>query len=149
MYYYEKDYIMRLIHGTAMVLARLLLGKQMEDEAEIAGVLTAHEKEQNDLLLRMIDEGEINRAEEYPASVSSLEPEPRDFPQATCMPAESSVPTAPMESSSGLDRLYAAIASSPRNRPIMMLSTSKHRETASAEKTCADSICRISFRIIG
>ena len=64
MYYYEKDYIMRLIHGIALVLARLLLGKQMEDEAEIAGVLTAHEKEQNDLLLRMIDEGEINRAEE-------------------------------------------------------------------------------------
>ena len=35
MYYYEKDYIMRLIHGTAMVLARLLLGRQMEEEGEI------------------------------------------------------------------------------------------------------------------
>ena len=32
MYYYEKDYIMRLIHGIAQVLARLLLGKQMEQE---------------------------------------------------------------------------------------------------------------------
>ena len=35
MYYYEKDYIMRLIHGTAMVLARLLLGRQMEEEGRI------------------------------------------------------------------------------------------------------------------
>ena len=64
MYYYEKDYIMRLIHGIGLVLARLLLGKQMEDEAEIASILDKQEKEQNDLLLRMIDDGEINKAEE-------------------------------------------------------------------------------------
>ena len=41
-------------------------------------------------------------AEEYPLLVSSFEPEPRDFPQATCTPADSRVPIAPMESSSGL-----------------------------------------------
>ena len=64
MYYFEKDYIMRLIHGIALVLARLLLGKQMEDEGEIATILVKKEKEQNDLLLRMIDDGEINKAEE-------------------------------------------------------------------------------------
>ena len=64
MYYYEKDYIMRLIHGIALILARMLLGKQMENEGEIATILDKQEKEQNDLLLRMIDEGEINRAEE-------------------------------------------------------------------------------------
>ena len=64
MYYYEKDYIMRLIHGIALVLARLLLGRQMEDEGEIATILDKQEKEQNDLLLRMVDEGKINRAEE-------------------------------------------------------------------------------------
>ena len=64
MYYYEKDYIMRLIHGIALVLARLLLGKQMEDEGEIATILVKKEKEQNDLLLRMVDDGEINKAEE-------------------------------------------------------------------------------------
>ena len=64
MYYYEKDYIMRLIHGIALVLARLLLGKQMESEGEIATILDKQEKEQNDLLLRMVDEGKINRAEE-------------------------------------------------------------------------------------
>ena len=64
MYYYEKDYIMRLIHGIGLVLARLLLGKQMEDEAEIASILVKKEKEQNDLLLRMVDDGEINKAEE-------------------------------------------------------------------------------------
>ena len=64
MYYYEKDYIMRLIHGIALVLARLLLGRQMENEGEIAMILDKQEKEQNDLLLRMVDEGKINRAEE-------------------------------------------------------------------------------------
>lgn len=64
MYYYEKDYIMRLIHGIAMVLARLLLGRQMENEGEIATILDKQEKEQNDLLLRMVDEGKINRAED-------------------------------------------------------------------------------------
>lgn len=64
MYYFEKDYIMRLIHGIALVLARLLLGKQMEDEGEIATILVKKEKEQNDLLLRMVDDGEINKAEE-------------------------------------------------------------------------------------
>ena len=64
MYYYEKDYIMRLIHGIALVLARLLLGRQMESEGEIATILVKKEKEQNDLLLRMVDDGEINKAEE-------------------------------------------------------------------------------------
>ena len=64
MYYYEKDYIMRLIHGIALVLARLLLGKQMEEEGEIADVLEKENKAENDLLLRMIDEGKINEAEE-------------------------------------------------------------------------------------
>jgi len=64
MYYFEKDYIMRLIHGIALILARMLLGKQMEDEGEIATILVKKEKEQNDLLLRMVDDGEINKAEE-------------------------------------------------------------------------------------
>ena len=64
MYYFEKDYIMRLIHGIALVLARLLLGRQMESEGEIATILVKKEKEQNDLLLRMVDDGEINKAEE-------------------------------------------------------------------------------------
>ena len=64
MYYYEKDYIMRLIHGIALVLARLLLGMQMEEEGEISSVLGREEKEKNDYLLKMIDEGQINEAEE-------------------------------------------------------------------------------------
>ena len=64
MYYYEKDYIMRLIHGIALVLARMLLGRQMENEGEIAGLLGKQEKKQNDLLLLLIDEGKINEAEE-------------------------------------------------------------------------------------
>ena len=64
MYYYEKDYIMRLIHGIAQVLARLLLGREMEREGELASVLNREGKENHDLLLRMIDEGQINGAEE-------------------------------------------------------------------------------------
>ncbi len=64
MYYYEKDYIMRLIHGIAMVLARILLGKQMEEEGEIADALDAQGKAENVRLRRMIDEGKVNEAEE-------------------------------------------------------------------------------------
>ena len=64
MYYYEKDYIMRLIHGIALVLARILLGKQMEEQGEIADFLDRQEKKENDLLARMIDEGQINEAED-------------------------------------------------------------------------------------
>lgn len=64
MYYYEKDYIMRLIHGIAQVLARILLGRQMEEKGEIADVLEKQEKAENDLLRRLIDAGSINEAEE-------------------------------------------------------------------------------------
>ena len=64
MYYYEKDYIMRLIHGIAQVLARLLLGKQMEQEGEIASALNREATKQDEILRRMIDEGQINEAEE-------------------------------------------------------------------------------------
>lgn len=64
MYYYEKDYIMRLIHGIAQVLARLLLGKQMEQEGEIASALSREAAKKDETLRRMIDEGQINEAEE-------------------------------------------------------------------------------------
>ena len=64
MYYYEKDYIMRLIHGIALVLARMLLGRQMEEGAEIASVLDRKAKKEDDILRRMIGEGRINEAEE-------------------------------------------------------------------------------------
>ena len=64
MYYYEKDYIMRLIHGIALVLARIFLGKQMEEQGEIADFLDREEKKENDRLARMIDGGQINEAED-------------------------------------------------------------------------------------
>ena len=64
MYYYEKDYIMRLIHGIAQVLARILLGRQMEEGAEISSVLGAEGKKHYGRLLRMIGEGKVNEAEE-------------------------------------------------------------------------------------
>ena len=64
MYYYEKDYIMRLIHGVAQVLAKLLLGKEMEQEGELIILLDQRAKDEHDILRRMIDEGQVNRAEE-------------------------------------------------------------------------------------
>ena len=64
MYYYEKDYIMRLIHGISRVLARLLLGKQMEEEGEIASVLDEKGRENHDLLRSRVDAGQVNEAEE-------------------------------------------------------------------------------------
>ena len=64
MYYYEKDYIMRLIHGVAQVLAKLLLGKEMEQEGELIILRDQRAKDEHDILRRMIDEGQVNRAEE-------------------------------------------------------------------------------------
>ena len=63
MYYYEKDYIMRLIHGIARALARLLFGRDEED-GEIAAVMTKSARESDDYLRQMIDTGEINAAED-------------------------------------------------------------------------------------
>ena len=63
MYYFEKDYIMRLIHGIARALARLLFGEELEH-----GELTAHMdiscRENHDYLRQMVDQGQINAAEE-------------------------------------------------------------------------------------
>ena len=64
MYYYEKDYIMRLIHGIARMLARMLFGDEISEDGEIIGVLGESSKESNDYLRRMIDSGQINAAEE-------------------------------------------------------------------------------------
>ncbi len=64
MYYYEKDYIMRLIHGISQVLARLLLGKEMEEEGEVILLREKAARDQNDYLCGMIDAGRVNAAEE-------------------------------------------------------------------------------------
>ena len=63
MYFYEKDYIMRMIHGIARVLARILFGKD-EEGGEIAAVMTRAARESDDYLRRMIDAGKINAAED-------------------------------------------------------------------------------------
>ena len=55
---------MRLIHGIAQVLARILLGRQMEEGAEISSVLGTEGKKHYGRLLRMIGEGKVNEAEE-------------------------------------------------------------------------------------
>ena len=62
MYYFEKDYIMRLIHGIARMLAKLLFGKE-EENGEIAAVMTKAAREKDDCLRRMIDAGQINAGE--------------------------------------------------------------------------------------
>lgn len=61
MYYYEKDYIMRLIHGIAQMLAYLFFGKKGDTLPAVMGQET---RENNDYLLRMIDHGQINAAED-------------------------------------------------------------------------------------
>ena len=61
MYYFEKDYIMRLIHGISQVLARFLLGRDLEN-----GLPAALEREcgeANDRFRAMVDSGQINAAE--------------------------------------------------------------------------------------
>ena len=62
MYYYEKDYIMRLIHGVAQILAKLLFNRQ--EEVEIPAVMEEYCRKDDDLLKRMVDEGRVNEAEE-------------------------------------------------------------------------------------
>ena len=62
MYYFEKDYIMRLIHGIARMMARILFGKE-EENGEIAAVMTKSARENDDCLRRMIDAGQLNAAE--------------------------------------------------------------------------------------
>ncbi len=61
MYYYEKDYIMRLIHGIAQMLAYLYFGKK---ETELPIVMGEEAQKDNDYLRRMIDNGQINEAED-------------------------------------------------------------------------------------
>lgn len=63
MYYYEKDYIMRLIHESAAMLARMLFGRK-EDGGGITEVLTAEGREHHDYLRSLVDEGRINEAED-------------------------------------------------------------------------------------
>ncbi|MBO7662604.1 MAG: hypothetical protein J6U01_04470 [Clostridia bacterium] len=64
MYWYEKDYIMRLIHGISRALAYLYFGKKMEDEEELYTVMGEQCRENNDYLRRMVDSGQINAAED-------------------------------------------------------------------------------------
>ena len=64
MYWYEKDYIMRLIHGIARALAYLYFGKRMEDGEALASVMGQRCRESHDFLRRMVDSGRINAAED-------------------------------------------------------------------------------------
>ena len=62
MYYFEKDYIMRLIHGVAQILAKLLFNRQ--EEVEIPAVMEEYCRKDDDILKRMVDDGKVNEAEE-------------------------------------------------------------------------------------
>ena len=64
MYYYEKDYIMRLIHGIARALARMLFGRDVEEDEELAGVMGEASRESCDYLRQMVDSGKVNAAED-------------------------------------------------------------------------------------
>ena len=64
MYYYEKDYIMRLIHGIARALARMLFGRDVEEDEELAGVMGEASRESCAYLRQMVDSGKVNAAED-------------------------------------------------------------------------------------
>ena len=64
MYYYEKDYIMRMIHGIARILARILFNQELEEDGELAVIMEEASRDCNDYLKRMIDAGQVNAAEE-------------------------------------------------------------------------------------
>ena len=82
------------------------------------------------------------------ASVPSRSPLPIVLPQTTCTPAEIMPPSAANTRSSGVANPYALMESTPRNRPIMMLSISMHNVTVIIDTTCVASISRNSFLII-
>ena len=64
MYYFEKDYIMRLIHGISRMLAWMIFGKNIAEEEELVSLMENACRENHDYLRRMIDSGQINQAEE-------------------------------------------------------------------------------------
>ena len=64
MYYFEKDYIMRLIHGIARILARMLFNRELEEDGEFTAVMEEAERESDDYLRQMVDDGKVNEAEE-------------------------------------------------------------------------------------
>ncbi len=64
MYYYEKDYIMRLIHGIARALAGMFFGREAEEDGELTAAMGEAAGEVNDYLRRMVDNGQINAAED-------------------------------------------------------------------------------------
>ncbi len=64
LYYFEKDYIMRLIHGIARILARMLFNRELEEDGEFAAVMEEAERESDDYLRQMVDDGKVNEAEE-------------------------------------------------------------------------------------
>ena len=64
MYYFEKDYIMRLIHGIARAIARILFDREPEENEEIAVILEKTGRAKYDYLRKLVDDGDINTAEE-------------------------------------------------------------------------------------
>jgi hypothetical protein len=63
MYYFEKDYIMRLIHGIARILARMFFNRELE-QGELALSLRQTVRESDDYLRKLVYEGKINEAED-------------------------------------------------------------------------------------
>ena len=64
MYYFEKDYIMRLIRGVSRMLAWMIFGKNIAEEEELVSLMEKTCRENHDYLRQMIDSGQINQAEE-------------------------------------------------------------------------------------
>ena len=63
MYYFEKDYIMRLIHGIARILARMFFDSELAEDGGMITVRGAAAGKTDDYLRKLVDEGSINAAE--------------------------------------------------------------------------------------
>ena len=55
---------MRLIHGIARMLARMLFGDELGEDGELLTVMDTAGRERLDYLRQMVDSGQINAAEE-------------------------------------------------------------------------------------
>ena len=63
MFYFEKDYIMRMIRELTQMLSVMLFGRKLGEGEELVAFMEEG-GEKNDYLRRMIDEGQVNAAEE-------------------------------------------------------------------------------------
>lgn len=71
----DKDYIMRLVHEIARTLIRLVFNKDIDKDDELP--VSVERLEQYKKLMRMIDDGQINEAENQ--LLDGLDPDSQSY----------------------------------------------------------------------